>query len=122
MEDLSRIPSVVIVQLREIRVALPTGQAFGAKLSVFGGGLHLLGEDLVPCLAIERGRAALLGLEDSLHGLLEVLPLLDGSAEFISVTLQVFLIETWRALIHHTLIASINGHPTILAQLVAVHA
>ena len=122
MEDLSRIPSVVIVQLREIRVALPTGKAFGAELSVFGDALHLLGEDLVPCLAIEGGRATFLGLEDPLHGLLEVLPLLDGSAEFIPVTLQVFLIETWRALIHHALISSINGHPTILAQLIAVHA
>ena len=122
MEDLSRIPSVVIVQLREIRVALPTGQAFGAELRVFGGGLHLLGEDLMPSLAIEGGRATFLGLEDPLHGLLEVLPLLDGCAEFISVTFQVLLIEARRPLIHHALIASINGHPTILAQLIAVHA
>jgi hypothetical protein len=76
----------------------------------------------VPCLAVEGGRAALLGLVDPLYGLLEVLPLLNGCAEFISVTFQVFLIEAWRALIHHALIASIKGHPTVLAQLVAMHA
>lgn len=76
----------------------------------------------MPCLAVEGGRAALLGLEDLLYGLLEVLPLLDGCAEFISVTFQVLLIEAWRALIHHALIASIKGHPTVLAQLVAMHA
>jgi len=121
MKDFPRIPSVIIVQLREIRVALPTREALRTEF-IFFNTLQLLGEYLMPDLAIEGGRTSLLGLEDPLHGLLEVLSLLDGCAEFISVTFQVLLIETWRALIHHALVASIKGHPTVLAQLVAMHA
>ena len=77
MDDLTRIPSVVIVQQREIRVALPAGKALGAELSIFSYTLQLLGEDFVPGLSIEGGRAAFLRLEDLLHGLLKVLSLLD---------------------------------------------
>ena len=76
----------------------------------------------MPDLAIEGGRPALLGLEDPLHGLLEVLSLLDGCAEFISVTFQVLLIEAWGPLIHHALISSIKSHPTVLMLMIAVHA
>ena len=61
----------------------------------------------MPDLAIEGGRAPLLRLEDPLHGLLEVLSVLDGCAEFISVTFQIILIEAWGPLIHHALISSI---------------
>jgi hypothetical protein len=106
VKDLSSIPSVVIVQLCEVRVALPTGEALGTEFSGVTS-LQLLGEDLVPDLAIEGGRATLLRLEDPLHGLLKVLSVLDGCAEFISVTFQIFLIEAWGLLIHHALISSI---------------
>jgi hypothetical protein len=120
MKDFPRIPSVIIVQLREICVALPTRKALRTEFIVFNT-LQLLGEYLMPDLAIEGGRASLLGLEDPLHGLLEVLSLLDGGAEFISVTFQVLLIEAWGPLIHHALISSIKSHPTVLMLMIAMH-
>ena len=99
----SGISLVIIVYLSEISIRLSAGESFGAEFIV----LFLFRKYLLPRVHLKGRGTALLRSENFLNFIFECLAIFDRCAEFIFVTLEIVLVETWGMFMHHRFVPTI---------------